>query len=346
MERFIQLHLLTSYPPSNLNRDDIGRPKTAIMGGHNRLRISSQCLKRAWRESDIFGSLEKGERTKLKGRDVYESLVNGGIEPGKAKNWTSKIMDKFGQIKKGEIDHSQLVHFGKKEIENIKQLANKIIDDKREPDKKELESLLQENQSTVDIAMFGRMLASASNFNTEAAVQVAHAISVHSVEIEDDYFTAVDDLSEKYREDSGSAHIGETDFAAGLFYLYICIDRSLLTENLSENENAASESLKALVKSAATISPSGKQNSFASRARASYIRSELGDQQPRSLAIAFLEPVNKRGDMLKKAIEKLEKERENMDRAYGKCANSTQSMIVGGEGTLDGIMDHVVTGMP
>jgi len=42
MGNFIQLHLLTSYPPSNLNRDDLGRPKTAIMGGKTRLRISSQ----------------------------------------------------------------------------------------------------------------------------------------------------------------------------------------------------------------------------------------------------------------------------------------------------------------
>jgi len=54
MSTFIQLHLLTSYPPSNLNRDDLGRPKTAVMGGKTRLRISSQSLKRAWRNSELF----------------------------------------------------------------------------------------------------------------------------------------------------------------------------------------------------------------------------------------------------------------------------------------------------
>ena len=60
MSTFIQLHLLTSYPPSNLNRDDLGRPKTAIMGGKTRLRVSSQSLKRAWRTSDLFESALAG----------------------------------------------------------------------------------------------------------------------------------------------------------------------------------------------------------------------------------------------------------------------------------------------
>ena len=41
MTQFIQLHLLTSYAPSNLNRDDMGQPKTAKLGGVTRLRISS-----------------------------------------------------------------------------------------------------------------------------------------------------------------------------------------------------------------------------------------------------------------------------------------------------------------
>lgn len=78
MSQFIQLHVLTSYPPSNLNRDDMGRPKTAVMGGVNRLRVSSQSLKRAWRTSDVFaealGGEWKGTRTKRMGREAYQLL--------------------------------------------------------------------------------------------------------------------------------------------------------------------------------------------------------------------------------------------------------------------------------
>ena len=54
MTTFIQLHLLTAYPAANLNRDDTGAPKTVVLGGATRLRVSSQSLKRAWRTSALF----------------------------------------------------------------------------------------------------------------------------------------------------------------------------------------------------------------------------------------------------------------------------------------------------
>jgi CRISPR system Cascade subunit CasC len=70
MTTFLQLHMLTSYPPACLNRDDLNRPKTTVMGGVPRLRISSQSLKRAWRKSPCFEESLKGHvgtRTKTKG---------------------------------------------------------------------------------------------------------------------------------------------------------------------------------------------------------------------------------------------------------------------------------------
>ena len=161
-----------------------------------------------------------------------------------------------------------------------------VVTEKRDWTRKELESLPKESDySAADLAMFGRMLASSPKANAEAAVQVAHAISVHEVAVEDDYFTAVDDLNEG-AEDAGAAHIGETEFASGLFYLYVCIDQELLRHNLGDNnKDLAGKALRALTEAAAKIAPSGKQNSFASRARASYILAEKGDEQPRSLAV-------------------------------------------------------------
>lgn len=348
MSTFIQLHILTSYPPSNLNRDDLGRPKTAIMGGRTRLRVSSQAHKRAWRTSEQFESAladHIGIRTKEMGLEVYKALTEKGVAEGKAKKWAQKIAEVFGKAKKTnsnnpleELEIEQLAHFSPEEKAGIDALVDKLAETNTEPTNEDLK-LLKKRHTAVDIAMFGRMLASAHAFNTEAAIQVAHAITVHEVAVEDDYFTAVDDLNSG-EDDLGAAHIGETEFGAGLFYLYICINRDLLEENLGDRD-LAKKALKALVETAAKVSPTGKQNSFASRAYASFILAEKGVQQPRSLAVAFLKPV--RGeDILEKAINGLVAKRENMDKVYGKCADSTISMNAeNGEGSLGNIKTFV-----
>ena len=154
--------------------------------------------------------------------------------------------------------------------------------------------------------------------------------------MEDDYFTAVDDLN-THEEDAGSAHIGESGFGSGVFYTYICINKTLLIDNLG-SEELANSALKALIEAAATVAPSGKQNSFASRARALYLMAEKGSQQPRQLSSAFLKPVDN-VDMVKVAIQRLEKLRDNMDKAYGACADDTKIMDVEkGEGSLAEIL--------
>jgi CRISPR system Cascade subunit CasC len=181
--------------------------------------------------------------------------------------------------------------------------------------------------------MFGRMLADNPDYNREAAVQVAHAITTHRVEVEDDFYTAVDDLK-KSSEDAGAGFIGELGFGSGVFYIYACIDRDLLESNLSGDKDLAATAIAALIEGLATSSPTGKQASFASRARASYIRVEKGAQQPRSLAAAFFSPV--RGeDLLTTSIAQIQKTAEAMDKAYGKCADERSIMNVGaGTGSL------------
>lgn len=346
MSRFVQLHLLTSYPPANLNRDDLGRPKTAMMGGEPRLRVSSQSLKRAWRTSDVFADTLKGHvgtRTKEMGIEVFKQLREKGIAKKDALDWSKAIAEQFGKLKKAdksnetqELEIEQLAHFSPEEQQAINDLVATLADRKSKPEAEELE-LLRKQHTAADIALFGRMLASKPLYNTEAAAQVAHAISVHSVVVEDDFFTAVDDLNNG-EDDAGAAHLGETEFAAGLFYLYLCIDKALLTQNLSGNEELANMTLAALIESAATVSPNGKQNSFGSRARASYILCETGNQQPRSLSVAFLKPVRS-GDMLESAIKQLNQAAQNMDEVYGACADKRCSMnAVTAEGSLKAVI--------
>lgn len=346
MSRFVQLHLLTSYPPANLNRDDLGRPKTAMMGGEPRLRVSSQSLKRAWRTSDVFAETLKGHvgtRTKEMGIEVFKQLREKGIAKKEALEWAKAIAEQFGKLKKAnkdvemqELEIEQLAHFSPEEQQTINSLISVLAERKSKPETEEL-SLLRKQHTAADIALFGRMLASKPLYNTEAAAQVAHAISVHSVVVEDDFFTAVDDLNNG-EDDSGAAHLGETEFAAGLFYLYLCIDKALLTKNLSNNEELANKTLAALIESAATVSPSGKQNSFASRARASYIMCETGNQQPRSLSVAFLKPVRS-GDMLDAAVRQFNDARDNMNLVYGDCSDHHCSMnAVTAEGSLKAVI--------
>jgi CRISPR system Cascade subunit CasC len=346
MSRFVQLHLLTSYPPANLNRDDLGRPKTAMMGGEPRLRVSSQSLKRAWRTSEVFADSLKGHigtRTKEMGIQVFNQLREKGVAKKDAMEWTKLIAEQFGKLKKAnkdnelqELEIEQLAHFSPEERQLIDDLVATLAERKTKPEESEL-TLLRKKHTAADIALFGRMLASSPAFNTEAAAQVAHAISVHSVVVEDDFFTAVDDLNSG-EDDAGASHLGETEFAAGLFYLYLCIDKDLLVKNLSGDEALANKTLEALIESTATVSPCGKQNSFASRARASYILCETGKQQPRSLSVAYLKSV-RGGDMLSSAIKQLETTVEGMDKVYGACADKRCSMnAVAVEGSLQAII--------
>lgn len=356
MSRFVQLHILTSYPPSNLNRDDTGRPKTAVIGDCTRLRISSQSLKRAWRTSDMFESALKGHvgtRTKEMGVRIYQDLTKQGVSEKNAREWAKKMAEQFGKLKadkktdnNDDLHVEQLVHFSPEEEQAIADLVAQLAARNTAPSDDDLK-LLRKHHTAVDIAMFGRMLASSPVFNTEAAVQVAHAITVHKAAVEDDYFIAVDDLNNG-DEDQGAAHIGELGFGAGVFYLYVCINRELLKQNLGGDEALTAKALEALVHAVTKVSPTGKQNSFASRAYAGYVLAEKGDQQPRTLAQAFLKPISTHKDdspdPWAKAVGALTKRRDNFESVYGACADASYQMNVEtGKGNINELADFVAS---
>jgi len=345
MSEFIQLHVLTAYPPSNANRDDMGRPKTAIIGGVPRLRISSQCLKRTWRVSEVFTDALAGNigtRTKLLGNDVFKKLIDKKISEKLAKEWAQAIAGVFGKLKSdkdADMEIEQLVHVSPQEIDSINALVDKIALEKRALEASEL-NLLRKDIQASDIAMFGRMLASSPANNMDAAIQVSHAFSVARYLEEDDYFTAVDDLN-KGEDDQGSAHIGEAGFGSGIYYLYICINKNLLIENLQNNVELANRSIKALTEAVLTLAPSGKQNSFASRVRASFAIAEKGTLQPRSLAAAYFKPISD-DDHINASINTLLQQRNNMDASYGKCYSDEYVFNPhNGKGTLSELLGFV-----
>ena len=167
-------------------------------------------------------------------------------------------------------------------------------------------------------------------------MQVAHAITTHAAVAEDDYYTALDDLKSRAEpEDAGAGFVGVQEFGAGVFYLYICVDRSLLLRNLDGVQAVRDASLAALVEAATTVGPRGKRASFASHARALYALGEKGAQQPRSLAAAFLDPIAGREEHGTRSIRALEEFRDRLDAAYGSCADARCAMdCLAGTGTL------------
>ena len=158
-------------------------------------------------------------------------------------------------------------------------------------------------------------------------MQVAHAFTTNAVDIEDDYYTAVDDLK-KPSEDAGAGFVGEAGFGSGVYYLYVCVNRDLLIKNLDGDKALAARGLEALVRALAESSPSGKRNSFANHVRAEFLLAERGEAQPRSLATAFTTPVD-HGDPLAASVERLLKKREDFAKAYGSDWRDDKRLHVG-----------------
>ena len=76
----LQFHLLTAFPPHNVNRDEDGRPKTALLGASPRGRISSQAKKRALRFAPHFKDCQRATRTREAGILAFRRLVAAGLD--------------------------------------------------------------------------------------------------------------------------------------------------------------------------------------------------------------------------------------------------------------------------
>ncbi|PZU90340.1 MAG: type I-E CRISPR-associated protein Cas7/Cse4/CasC [Shinella sp.] len=354
MSRFLQLHVLTEYPVSNPNRDDLGRPKSALIGGVPRQRISSQAIKRAIRIHPAFTEALEGHvgsRTQRMGKQIIDHLKELGADESKAIAIAKEIVPVFGAVEdKKDIDEvrtRQLAFISPEERQAAFDLAKKLLDGESiAKDKKELaKQVMRSADGAVDIAMFGRMLADNPDLNRDAAVQVAHAVTVNRVLIEDDFYTAVDDLK-KPNEDSGAGFVGEAGFGSGVYYLYVCVNRPLLVKNLGGDRELAARGLDALVRAVSMAVPGGKINSYAHHARAKYILAEKGDGQPINLFGSFTVPV-KGPDLICDAVRKLKAEKQGFEAAYGKSSSDERVLHVGHNdtATLDEVAAFAAEGV-
>ena len=349
MKRFTQIHMLTIYPPSNPNADDRGQPKTAIFGGVRRLRMSSQSIKRDARLSEPLAAVaghRPGVRTRRIGTELEAHALAAGAEAKTAREIAKTIAAVFGKIDPDglkatppKVQLLQLAFISDAERARAKRWAERAAGGEALPKNLNTEVLAHADTS-VDLALFGRMLAGDSQYNREAALQVAHAITTHGAEIEDDYFTAVDDLEAP----DGTIKAGFMDdagFGAGLYYLYACIDNVLLVENVGGARALASAGAAALVEALATGGPAGQRTGYAQNPRSAYIRVEAGDIQPRSLACAFAQPVTGT-DQLRSSIDALRDACDKLNGCYGKQYETSETMNANqGAGSLESIKRFV-----
>lgn len=306
----VELHLLTPHAPSNLNRDDFGRPKTALFGGTERGRISSQAIKRAVRTSPFVAERLAG---KLSTRSLHipqmifdEMRDQHAADEDRLRALCEAVTHALGKPDKDNpLKTSQIVFLTPDEIARIRGLiADKMADGTRLTGKAVKEfgdtiaratGLHERPTDAVDMALFGRMTTddAASFAAVDAAMQVAHPIATHTTVTETDYFTAVDDWkaaggSGGETDTRGSGHIGEVDFNSAVYYTYLSCDLDALHRNLGGDGEAALDGLAVVLDAFCRVTPSGKQNSFASHAPAETALLVLREARtPCSLAAAF-----------------------------------------------------------
>ena len=337
----VGIHMLTPYPPSNPNRDELGSPKTAVVGGVLRQRISSQSLKRSWRLSDVMKQLDASTstRTRQLGQEVLNKMLTGKMEKKEAEKAARAILEAFGKEEKKKPFHtSEVVIFGQEEWDAVMHLTDTCITESRQPTKDEVKGLPR-NTASVDVAMFGRMRAAQPKLNTDAAVSVSHAMTANKVNIEADFWTAVDDLN-RHEEDAGAGGMGEREYGSGVYYIYTVVDLDNLTSNLGNNRDLALQTTQALLKAMATITPSGHLTSFANQTMASYIRVEIGDAICGNLMLpAFEEPV----PTTKGAIMALREAADAFSSAYGLNGNVGEMSIPDKQGSLSEVLAIINT---
>lgn len=335
---FLQIHTLTAYPASLLNRDDAGLAKRIPFGNATRLRVSSQCQKRHWRDdlTRQVPALPDGLRTRsFFTRNVLPRTIAAGVSEALAASLMEPLAKAVidGGVKEGG-DLNQPVLFGQREADYLVQLlveasresdpAKALVDRLKSREEKQNLAAMSKAAAGLTAALFGRMVTSDLLARVDAPVHVAHAFTVHAANTEMDYFTVVDDLNRD--DEAGAAHANQSELGAGVYYGYVAVDVPLLVSNLSgceprdwRQQDAATpiRVLEALVRSIAQQSPGAKKGSTAPYAWADLLLLEAGTAQPRSLANAFLEAVPAKGDVRQQAAERMLAYLQRLDAMYG-----------------------------
>lgn len=321
MTTYVEIHAIQTVPPSNINRDDTGAPKTATYGGVTRARVSSQSWKRAIREdfNERLDPRDIGMRSRMivsaiakiiedERPDLADSADDLGVAAMEAAGFKKPAPKKRGKSDVEEYETGYLVFMSQRQIEALAKAAITASEEsnplKAMRDAKVKD--LVDAEHSVDIALFGRMIADSADLNVDAACQVAHALSVHEATPEFDFFTAVDDAKsrDEDEEDAGAGMMGTVGFVSSTFYRYAAINVDQLLENLG-SEDAARQALQAFIRSFVEAMPTGKINTFAHGTRPSALLVTVAEGQPTSFVGAFEDPIRPEAGYVKPAVAAL-----------------------------------------
>lgn len=285
---YVDIHILQTIPPSCVNRDDTGSPKTAVYGGVTRARVSSQAWKKAVRDMfrDTFAAEDMGVRTKRIHAMIADDLKEFGYV-GDVDEAAKKVLVAAGLQEKTIAGGKDAPLFFISSAQ-ARALARLAMDDSK-ADKKTAQKTLNSVLS-IDLALFGRMVADEANLNIDASCQVAHAISTHKVSTEYDYFTAVDDFPSEEKTDAGAAMIGTVEYNSSTLYRYATIAVHELCGQLG-GVDVAANAVRAFADAFARSMPTGKINTFANRTLPDAVYVAIRKDQPLNLVGAFERPV-------------------------------------------------------
>ena len=327
---FIDLHVLQTVPPNCLNRDDTGSPKTAIYGGVRRARVSSQAWKRAMRLmfEEYFDPSELSKRTKQVFELVAQEIMatSSDYSEEDAKTMAKEALAKVGvkpSGKKGKENEADALFF--MSMQQAKNVAAVALG---EVDAKAVKNALKDSNG-VDLALFGRMVATDPDLNCDASAQVAHAISTHRVENEYDFFTAVDDMASQTQEHAGGAHLGTVEYNSATLYRYATVAVHELFNQLADNSEIMDKALQEFIRAFICSMPTGRQNTFAAHTLPEAVLAVIRTDRPLNLADAFEAPIsgkNGKGLVAASAKEFVERAQE----AYADfCALPAKSFVIG-----------------
>jgi len=325
----IEFHMIQNHSPSNLNRDDLGAPKTCIFGGVTRARISSQCLKRSIRRSPEFAAAlvkDHAVRTRRLIEEIAKAAAGNGNPPQeKHLKAIRKVFEEGGVgLDKNDVYRSDILFFLPQSA--IDEMGKAVSDGESNLGAKFAE-IMGKFVQTPDIALCGRMTEFSAKgpfeslkgkFTVEAALSVAHAISTHAVINEVDYFTAADDIP---GPDAGAGHVNEGVFNSACFYKHFAIGWDQLVRNLNGDVDLAKTTVKCFIEAAARANPSGKQHAYAAFNLPDGILVEIktDSSTPVSYANAFADPVSEKAQrgLIGESIARLGQYVHDITNGYG-----------------------------
>jgi len=331
MTTFIELHLIQNFAPSCLNRDDTGAPKDAMFGGFRRSRISSQCIKRAIRDTFSNAGLLKPEELGIRTRNLVailqKKLADQGLSDASEAITnalaTVELKVKERSDKPGHTEYllflsnNAIIELAEVIVTHFEALkkgkANREV-------KKAIDSCIG-SASAVDVALFGRMLADRKDLNVDASAQVAHAISTHRVDRESDFFTAVDDWTKSESDEEADAGmLGTVEFNSSCQYRYAVVNYDKLIENLGGDTELAQRGMQAFLRASVLAIPTGRQNTFAAHNLPSFVGIAIHNSQPISLANAFEKPVwagESKSGLAAASVGRLQSHAGDLSKAFG-----------------------------